>query len=111
VPWDILANILLARFRSAKDVYGGQVCLEQHKLESINSTQTVDTDITAGNLLWGVLVAAAQFEREQISGRIQRSIAGARAQSKRLSRPAVSMGGENRSRRDQGPRSAKLAKA
>jgi DNA invertase Pin-like site-specific DNA recombinase len=51
--------------------------------------QAIDTTTPAGRLLFHVLAAIAQFERELIADRVRAGIRRAKAQGKRLGRPRL----------------------
>lgn len=94
---DVLADgvthvvaLKLDRFgRSALDLLSTYDVLERKGVALVCIEDSIDTSTPAGRLMRTVLAAVAEFERDLISERTRAGLAEARAQNKRLGRPAV----------------------
>lgn len=58
-------------------------------IDFVSVTEAVDTSLPAGELLFQLIGAVAQFERSLIAERVKAGLANARAQGKRLGRPPL----------------------
>lgn len=60
-------------------------------IDFISYTEGIDTTTPSGELLFHIMGAVAQFERDLIAERVRAGIAHARAQGKRIGRPPTSV--------------------
>ena len=60
-------------------------------IDFISYTENVDTTTPSGQLLFHIMGAVAQFERDLIAERVRAGIAHARAQGNRIGRPPVAV--------------------
>ncbi|PYX41086.1 MAG: hypothetical protein DMG81_04715 [Acidobacteria bacterium] len=58
-------------------------------IDFVSVTEAVDTSLPAGELVFQMIGAVAQFERSLISERVKSGLANARAKGKSLGRPAL----------------------
>src|SRR5271167_4271990 len=63
-------------------------------IDFISYTEGVDTTTPSGELLFHIMGAVAQFERDLIAERVRAGIAHARAMGKRIGRPRARIDGE-----------------
>jgi len=81
-------------------------------IDFISFTEGVDTSTTSGELLFHIMGAVAQFERDLIAERVRAGIAHARAMGKRIGRPRADIDvDEARHLRSQGQSLRKVARA
>lgn len=60
-------------------------------IDFISFTEGIDTTTPSGELLFHIMGAVAQFERDLIAERVRAGIAHARAQGKRIGRPPAAV--------------------
>ena len=81
-------------------------------IDFISFTEGVDTTTPSGELLFHIMGAVAQFERDLIAERVRAGIAHARAMGKRIGRPRADIDvDEARHLRSQGQSLRKVARA
>ena len=78
---------LFARSLSAL-ISGLELC-RSLGIDFVSVTEAVDTSLPAGELLFQMIGAVAQFERSLIAGRVKSGLANARAKGKVLGRPPL----------------------
>ncbi len=79
-------------------------------IDFISFTEGVDTTTPSGELLFDIMGAVAQFERDLIAERVRAGIAHARAMGKRIGRPRAKIDVDQaRSLRSQGHSLRKVA--
>lgn len=89
---DVLAVWRLDRLgRSLADLIEISATLKRANVELVSLRDAVDTGTPAGQLLFSVLGAIAQFERELIGERVRAGIVSARARGVVVGRPKVSV--------------------
>lgn len=64
-------------------------------IQFISMTESVDTTIPTGKLLFAILGALGEFERDLIRERIMSGLARARSQNKKFGRPRLQVDVEN----------------
>jgi DNA invertase Pin-like site-specific DNA recombinase len=95
--FDVLVVWKLDRaFRSALHALTGVEWLRRQKVAFVCSSQPIDTSSSVGRLLFTVLAAVAEMERELISERTRAGLERARAEGRVLGRPP---GAKDRRRR------------
>lgn len=91
---DVVVVFKLDRaFRSTLHALTGLEWLQRHRVDFVCSSQAIDTTSSYGRLLFTLLSAFAEFERELISERTRAGLERARAEGKKLGRP---QGSKNR---------------
>jgi DNA invertase Pin-like site-specific DNA recombinase len=89
---DVVACVKLDRLaRSVHHLVAMVREFEALGVDLIVLDQTIDTTLPAGRLLFHVLAAISEFERDLIRDRVLAGLARARAQGKRLGRPRVAV--------------------
>ena len=83
------ARIIKGLGRSLRDLLDTIEHLEATGVDLYLDQQSLDTTTPAGKLLFQVTGAFAEFERSMIRQRVNAGLARARAQGKRLGRPAI----------------------
>jgi DNA invertase Pin-like site-specific DNA recombinase len=79
-------------------------------IDFISYTEGIDTTTPSGELLFDIMGAVAQFERDLIAERVRAGIAHARAMGKRIGRPRAKIDvDQTRSLRNQGQSLRKIA--
>ncbi len=79
-------------------------------IDFISYTEGIDTTTPSGELLFHIMGAVAQFERDLIAERVRAGIAHARAMGKRIGRPRAAIdAGQVRALRQQGHSLRKIA--
>jgi DNA invertase Pin-like site-specific DNA recombinase len=86
-------------FRSTLEALRGLELFQHEGVGFICLTQPIDTTSSSGRLLFTVLAAVAEIERDLISERTRAGLARARAQGKRIGRPPGAKDGKRRRRR------------
>ena len=86
--FDAVAVVKLDRLaRSTKDLIEIAELLERAEVDLLVKDQAIDTSTPAGKLMFHVLAAIAEFERDLIAERTRAGLDHARAQGVRLGRP------------------------
>jgi DNA invertase Pin-like site-specific DNA recombinase len=81
-------------------------------IDFISYTEGIDTTTPSGELLFHIMGAVAQFERDLIAERVRAGIAHARAMGKRIGRPRAAIDAERvKALRDAGNSLRKIAQA
>jgi len=81
-------------------------------IDFISYTEGIDTTTPSGELLFHIMGAVAQFERDLIAERVRAGIAHARAMGKRIGRPRAAIDAERvNALRDAGNSLRKIAQA
>jgi len=81
-------------------------------IDFISYTEGIDTTTPSGELLFHIMAAVAQFERDLIAERVRAGIAHARALGKRIGRPRAAIDAEQvKALRDAGNSLRKIAQA
>jgi DNA invertase Pin-like site-specific DNA recombinase len=75
--------------RSLKQLMSGLEMCRALGIDFVSVTEAVDTSEPAGELLFQLIGAVAQFERSLIAERVKSGLANARANGKVLGRPAL----------------------
>ncbi len=75
--------------RSTKQLVDALEEYQHLGVDFISLTERIDTSTPAGKLVFHVMSAIAEFERELISERVKAGIAKARAQGKAIGRPRI----------------------
>ncbi len=88
--FDVLAVVKLDRLaRSVRHLTALAAELEALGVDLVVLDQSIDTSVPAGRLLFNVLGAIAEFERDLIRERTRAGMAAARRRGKRVGRPRV----------------------
>ena len=89
--FDVLLVWKLDRLsRSLKDLIGTLDELGHHGVDFISYDNKIDTSSPTGKLVFQIIGAVAEFERDIISERVKAGLRNARRKGKRLGRPPVS---------------------
>jgi DNA invertase Pin-like site-specific DNA recombinase len=75
--------------RSLKQLMSGLEMCRALGIDFVSVTEAVDTSLPAGELLFQLIGAVAQFERSLIGERVKSGLANARAKGKVLGRPPL----------------------
>ena len=87
---DVLVVWKFDRFaRSLNALISGLETCRSMGIDFVSVTEAVDTSLPAGELVFQMIGAVAQFERSLISERVKSGLANARAKGKSLGRPAL----------------------
>ena len=87
---DVVAVWKFDRFaRSLKNLIAGLELCRALGIDFVSVTEAVDTSLPAGEMLFQMIGAVAQFERSLIAERVRSGLANARANGKILGRPPL----------------------
>lgn len=87
---DVLIVYKFDRFaRSLKQLISGFELCKELGIDFVSITEAVDTSVPAGELVFQIMGAVAQFERSLIVERVRAGLLHARAQGRRLGRPPL----------------------
>jgi DNA invertase Pin-like site-specific DNA recombinase len=87
---DVIVVWKFDRFaRSLKQLMSGLEMCRALGIDFVSVTEAVDTSLPAGELLFQLIGAVAQFERSLIAERVKSGLANARAKGKTLGRPPL----------------------
>jgi len=87
-PGDVLKVYKLDRLgRSTSDLLNRIEMLKEKKVSFISATDNIDTTTAAGQLIFSVFAAFAQFERDLISERTKAGLEAARVRGVKLGKP------------------------
>jgi DNA invertase Pin-like site-specific DNA recombinase len=87
---DIVVVWKFDRFaRSLKQLMSGLEMCRALGIDFVSVTEAVDTSLPAGELVFQMIGAVAQFERSLIGERVKSGLANARAKGKLLGRPPL----------------------
>jgi len=75
--------------RSLKQLMSGLETCRALGIDFVSTTESVDTSLPSGELVFQMIGAVAQFERSLIGERVKSGLANARAKGKVLGRPAL----------------------
>jgi DNA invertase Pin-like site-specific DNA recombinase len=75
--------------RSLKALISGLELCRSLGIDFVSVTEAVDTSLPAGELVFQMIGAVAQFERSLIGERVKSGLANAKAKGKVLGRPAL----------------------
>ena len=75
--------------RSLKTLISGLELCRAFGIDFVSVTEAVDTSLPAGEMLFQMIGAVAQFERSLIAERVKSGLANARAKGKPLGRPPL----------------------
>ena len=75
--------------RSLKTLIAGLELCRALGIDFVSVTEAVDTSLPAGEMLFQIIGAVAQFERSLIAERVKAGLHHARASGKRLGRPPL----------------------
>jgi DNA invertase Pin-like site-specific DNA recombinase len=75
--------------RSLKNLIAGLELCRAMGIDFVSVTEAVDTSLPAGEMLFQMIGAVAQFERSLIAERVKSGLANARASGKILGRPPL----------------------
>jgi DNA invertase Pin-like site-specific DNA recombinase len=75
--------------RSLKQLMSGLEMCRALGIDFVSVTEAVDTSLPAGELVFQMIGAVAQFERSLIAERVKSGLANARANGKTLGRPPI----------------------
>ena len=75
--------------RSLKNLIAGLELCRALGIDFVSVTEAVDTSLPAGEMLFQMIGAVAQFERSLIGERVKSGLANARAKGKSLGRPSL----------------------
>jgi DNA invertase Pin-like site-specific DNA recombinase len=75
--------------RSLKNLIAGLELCRALGIDFVSVTEAVDTSLPAGEMLFQMIGAVAQFERSLIAERVKSGLANARANGKTLGRPPL----------------------
>ena len=75
--------------RSLKNLIAGLELCRALGIDFVSVTEAVDTSLPAGEMLFQMIGAVAQFERTLIAERVKSGLANARANGKSLGRPPL----------------------
>jgi DNA invertase Pin-like site-specific DNA recombinase len=111
--FDVLLVWKFDRFaRSVKHLVDSLEEFRALGIDFISYTENVDTTTPTGQLLFHIMGAVAQFERDLIAERVRAGIAHARALGKRIGRPRAEIdAAEVRNQRAQGKSLREIARA
>jgi DNA invertase Pin-like site-specific DNA recombinase len=87
--WTLDAMLAAVLARSTRHLVTLVAELEALGVDLVVTDQAIDTTTPAGRLLFHMLGAIAEFERDLIVDRVRAGVARARAQGKHLGRPRV----------------------
>lgn len=73
--------------RSIRDLYATVDHLTAHNVKFVSATEEIDTNTTAGELLFNILGAVATFERAMLRERIKSGLDRVRSEGKKLGPP------------------------
>jgi DNA invertase Pin-like site-specific DNA recombinase len=76
-------------FRSVQHIVDFFQMLQRLKVEFVSVTEQIDTSSSSGKLIFHVLAAIAEFEREMIRERVVAGLSAARARGQVLGRPRL----------------------
>jgi DNA invertase Pin-like site-specific DNA recombinase len=87
---DVIVVWKFDRFaRSLKQLMSGLEMCRALGIDFVSVTEAVDTSLPAGELVFQMIGAVAQFERSLIAERVKSGLANARAKGKMLGRPPL----------------------
>jgi DNA invertase Pin-like site-specific DNA recombinase len=87
---DVVALWKFDRFaRSLKNLIAGLELCRALGIDFVSVTEAIDTSLPAGEMLFQMIGAVAQFERSLIAERVRSGLANARANGKILGRPPL----------------------
>jgi DNA invertase Pin-like site-specific DNA recombinase len=87
---DVIVVWKFDRFaRSLKTLISGLELCRAFGIDFVSVTEAVDTSLPAGEMLFQMIGAVAQFERSLIAERVKSGLANARANGKLLGRPPL----------------------
>lgn len=75
--------------RSLKQLMSGLETCRALGIDFVSVTESIDTSVPGGELVFQMIGAVAQFERSLIGERVRSGLANARANGKVLGRPAL----------------------
>ena len=75
--------------RSLKQLMSGLETCRALGIDFVSVTESIDTSLPSGELVFQMIGAVAQFERSLIGERVKSGLANARAKGKLLGRPAL----------------------
>jgi DNA invertase Pin-like site-specific DNA recombinase len=75
--------------RSLKQLMSGLEMCRALRIDFVSVTEAIDTSLPAGELVFQMIGAVAQFERSLIAERVKSGLANARAEGKVLGRPPL----------------------
>ena len=75
--------------RSLKQLMSGLEMCRAMGIDFVSVTESIDTSLPAGELVFQMIGAVAQFERSLIAERVKSGLANARAKGKVLGRPSL----------------------
>jgi DNA invertase Pin-like site-specific DNA recombinase len=75
--------------RSLKQLMSGLETCRALGIDFVSVTESIDTSLPSGELVFQMIGAVAQFERSLIAERVKSGLANARAEGKILGRPAL----------------------
>ena len=88
--FDVIVVWKFDRFaRSLKQLMSGLEMCRAFGIDFVSVTEAVDTSLPAGELVFQMIGAVAQFERSLIAERVKSGLANARANGKVLGRPPL----------------------
>jgi DNA invertase Pin-like site-specific DNA recombinase len=88
--FDVVVVWKFDRFaRSLKHLIAGLELCRALGIDFVSVTEAVDTSLPAGEMLFQIIGAVAQFERSLIAERVKSGLANARANGKILGRPPL----------------------
>ena len=87
---DVLVVWKFDRFaRSLKQLMSGLETCRALGIDFVSVTESIDTSLPSGELVFQMIGAVAQFERSLIAERVKSGLANARAKGKVLGRPSL----------------------
>lgn len=87
---DVLVVWKFDRFaRSLKQLMSGLEMCRALGIDFVSVTESIDTSLPSGELVFQMIGAVAQFERSLIAERVKSGLANARAKGKALGRPPL----------------------
>jgi DNA invertase Pin-like site-specific DNA recombinase len=88
--FDVLVVWKFDRFaRSLKQLISGLELCRAFGIDFVSVTESIDTSLPSGELVFMMIGAVTQFERSLIAERVKSGLANARAKGKVLSRPPL----------------------
>src|ERR1700758_5466414 len=75
--------------RSLKQLMSGLEMCRALGIDFVSVTESIDTSLPSGELVFQMIGAVAQFERSLIGERVKAGLANARAKGKALGRPSL----------------------
>ena len=88
--FDVLVVWKFDRFaRSLKQLMSGLEMCRALGIDFVSVTESIDTSLPSGELVFQMMGAVAQFERSLIGERVRSGLANARASGKALGRPPL----------------------